>query len=53
MSLITLLPPLWSRLVDPVLVAHANGDLTKLNVHPPARERLFRKWSAWRKFSAA
>ncbi len=53
MSLITLIPPLWNRIVDPVLVAHAKGDLEKLNVHPPARARLARKWGGWRKPSAA
>jgi alkane 1-monooxygenase len=46
MSLLTLFPPLWSRIVDPVLVAHESGDLSKLNIHPPARKRIFAKWGA-------
>lgn len=44
MSLLTLFPPLWRRIVDPVLVAHAGGDLSKLNIHPPARAKIFAKW---------
>jgi alkane 1-monooxygenase len=44
MSLITLFPFIWNRMVDPVLVAHAGGDLSKLNLHPPARARLYAKW---------
>ncbi|HUO54653.1 MAG TPA: alkane 1-monooxygenase [Rhodoblastus sp.] len=48
MSLATLIPPLWSRIVDPVLVAHAEGDLDRINVHPPAKARLARRWAAAR-----
>jgi alkane 1-monooxygenase len=44
MSALTLFPPLWSRIMDPILIRHVNGDLSKLNIHPPARERILRKW---------
>ena len=44
MSALTLFPPLWSRIMDPILIRHVKGDLSKLNIHPPARERLMRKW---------
>ncbi len=44
MSALTLFPPLWARIMDPILVRHVNGDLSKLNIHPGARERILRKW---------
>jgi alkane 1-monooxygenase len=44
MSLLTLIPPLWRRIVDPALVAHAGGDLSKLNIHPSAREKIAAEW---------
>lgn len=39
------IPFLWYRLMDKRVVAHFNGDLTKANVLPQARERLYRTWN--------
>lgn len=44
MILVAYLPPLWFRLMDPKVVAHHGGDLGKASLHPPARERLLRRW---------
>jgi alkane 1-monooxygenase len=37
-------PPLWYALMDHRVVAHYGGDLSKANIHPPARERIYRRW---------
>lgn len=37
-------PPLWYALMDHRVVTHYGGDLSKANIHPPARERIFRRW---------
>ena len=34
------MPPLWRRVMDPRVLAHYDGDLSRANVHPPARTRL-------------
>ena len=39
-------PPLWYALMDHRVVAHYGGDLSKANIHPPARERIERRWQA-------
>jgi alkane 1-monooxygenase len=44
MLLIAYLPPLWFRLMDPLVVRHHGGDLTRANLHPPRREQLLRRW---------
>jgi alkane 1-monooxygenase len=40
MILLALVPPLWRHVMDPRLLAHYGGDVTRANIHPPARERL-------------
>ncbi len=42
---IALIPPLWFALMDPRVVAWADGDFTKLNVLPAMRERLVRRYA--------
>lgn len=37
-------PPLWRRVMDPKVMAWAGGDLSKVNVHEPARARLEARW---------
>ncbi|MEU9394486.1 alkane 1-monooxygenase [Streptomyces sp. NPDC048324] len=34
-------PPLWRRVMDHRLIAHYDSDLTRANLHPPLRRRLF------------
>jgi alkane 1-monooxygenase len=45
MILIAYFPFLWFRQMDPLVVAHHGGDLTKANLHPAARERLLKKYA--------
>jgi alkane 1-monooxygenase len=55
MIVLALLPPLWRRVMDHRVLAHYGGDLTLANLHPPARDRLLRRWPpppATRKTSA-
>lgn len=40
MFLMAYLPPLWFRVMDPKVLAWANGDLDKVNVAPGKRARL-------------
>ena len=46
MILLTLVPPLWRKVMDPRVLAHYGGDITKANVHPPKREKLLAKYGA-------
>ncbi|HEY0974365.1 MAG TPA: fatty acid desaturase [Solimonas sp.] len=44
MLLIAYLPPLWFRVMDPLVVAHHQGDLTRASLHPPRRQALLKRW---------
>jgi alkane 1-monooxygenase len=46
MILLALVPPLWRRVMDPRLLAHYGGDVTRANIHPPARKRLIAQYAA-------
>ncbi len=37
-------PPLWFKVMDPKVMAWAEGDLSRAHVHEPARARLERRW---------
>ncbi len=39
-------PPLWYALMDHRVVSHYKGDLSKINMQPSARERIFKRWGA-------
>ncbi|MCL4293471.1 MAG: alkane 1-monooxygenase [Acidimicrobiia bacterium] len=38
--------PLWRRVMDPRVVAHYDGDVTRANIHPPARTRVLARFGA-------
>lgn len=44
MIMVAYLPPLWRALMDKRVAAHYQGDMTKANIHPAARKRIFSKW---------
>lgn len=44
MLLIAYLPPLWFRMMDPLVVRHHKGDLTRASLHPAKRSALLRRW---------
>ncbi len=38
------IPWLWYRQIDPLVVKHHQGNLTKANLYPPRREALLARW---------
>ncbi len=46
MILLALIPPLWRRVMDPRLLAHYGGDMSRANIHPRARKRLLARYPA-------
>jgi alkane 1-monooxygenase len=46
MYLLAAIPPLWFRVMDPKVVAWAGGDLSKVNMHQPAAQRLEAAYAA-------
>jgi alkane 1-monooxygenase len=46
MILLAAIPPLWRRVMDRRLLDHYEGDVTRANIHPPARERVLRRYGA-------
>ena len=44
MILLALVPPLWYRVMDGRLLAHYGGDVTRANIHPPARRRVLARY---------
>ncbi len=39
MILLAYVPPLWRRVMDPRVLAHYGGDVTRANIQPRKRER--------------
>jgi len=39
-------PPLWRRVMDPLLLEHYDGDLTRANIQPRARKRILARYGA-------
>jgi len=46
MLLVALLPPLWFRMMDPRVLAHYDGDVTRANIAPRKRDRLLARHGA-------
>jgi alkane 1-monooxygenase len=46
MILLAYATPLWYRVIDPKVVAHYRGDVTKANILPRKRERILAKYGA-------
>lgn len=46
MILLAYLPPLWFRVMDPKVVAHYEGDLTRANLDPRKRTKLLSRYPA-------
>jgi len=44
MIVLAMVPPLWRRVMDPRVLAHYDGDVTKANIHPPRREQVLRRY---------
>ncbi|HZZ47122.1 MAG TPA: fatty acid desaturase [Pseudonocardia sp.] len=46
MIVLTWVPALWRRVMDPKVIAHFDGDLTRANIHPRKRERILARHAA-------
>lgn len=46
MILLAYVPPLWFKVMDPKVVAHYSGDLSRANLHPPARTKLMARYGS-------
>jgi alkane 1-monooxygenase len=44
MILLALVPPLWRRVMDPRLLAHYGGDVTRASIAPRARRRILARY---------
>jgi alkane 1-monooxygenase len=47
MILLAYVPPLWRRVMDPRVLAHYGGDLSRANIHPRARARVLAKYGSF------
>jgi alkane 1-monooxygenase len=41
---LTYFPPLWRRVMDHRVLAHYDGDLSRVNIHPRMRDKVFAKY---------
>ncbi len=46
MIVLAWVPPLWSRVMDPRLVEHYGGDLSRANIQPRKRKRILARYGA-------
>jgi len=44
MFFLAYLPPLWYRVMDPLLIQTLNGDTSRINFLPSAKNRLIEKF---------
>jgi len=44
MFFLAYLPPLWYRVMDPLLIKTLNGDVSRINFLPRAKNRLIQKY---------
>lgn len=44
MIVLALFPPLWRRVMDPRVIAHFDGDLSRANIHPSKREKVLARY---------
>jgi alkane 1-monooxygenase len=46
MIALTYVPALWRRVMDHRVLAHYDGDITRVNIHPRVRERVLARYGA-------
>jgi alkane 1-monooxygenase len=46
MIVLAAVPPLWRRVMDPRVLAHFDGDVTRANIHPRKREKVLARYGA-------
>jgi alkane 1-monooxygenase len=47
MIVLALVPFAWHRVMDPLVLAHFEGDLTRANLHPRNRTAMLRRYAGW------
>ena len=45
MIVFALVPPVWRRIMDPRVLRHYDGDVTRANLLPRKREKLLRRYA--------
>jgi len=53
MILLALVPPAWNRVMDPRVLDHFDGDISRANIAPHKRERILRRYPAPQAATAA
>jgi alkane 1-monooxygenase len=43
---LTYFPPLWRRVMDHRVLDHYDGDLSRVNIHPRMRDKVYAKYGA-------
>ena len=43
---IAFFPPLWFKMMDKRVMAWSKGDITKVNIDPKKKEKLYKKWGS-------
>ncbi|RZL22384.1 MAG: alkane 1-monooxygenase [Rhodococcus sp. (in: high G+C Gram-positive bacteria)] len=46
MIMLAYVPPLWRKVMDPKVVAHYDGDITRVNIQPGKREKILARYGA-------
>ena len=46
MIVLTWVPAIWRRVMDPRVLAHFDGDITRANLHPRKRDRIIARYGA-------
>jgi len=44
MIVLAVVPPVWRRVMDPRVMAHYDGDVTRANINPRARKRMLARY---------
>lgn len=45
MIVLTWVPAIWRRVMDPRVLAHFDGDISRANLHPPTRDQIIARYS--------
>jgi alkane 1-monooxygenase len=46
MIVLAYVTPLWRRVMDPKVLAHYEGDVTRANIHPRRRKQILAQYGA-------
>jgi len=46
MIVLALFPPLWRKVMDPLVLSHFSGDITRANIAPSKRDKVLKQYGA-------